>query len=210
MSARSSTRSASRMDISVENNVREVAALARDAYGEIDLWFSNAGRTGPSLPADLADNALWESLWGVHVMSHVYAVREVLPAMLRRGDGYLLQTASLIAMATEADKAAYSVTKHAALALAEWLAVNYRRKGSKVSCFCPGPMLTSMLRAEDYPDDHPVIQRARTPGQVADQLVQAIDQEHFLIVDSPVGQESLGSKSTDYEAWIDRLAVRFG
>lgn len=195
-------------DISEESSVRAVADLARRTYGEIDVWFSNAGRSGPSEFGKIQENAQWEAAWGLHVMSHVYAAREVLPSMLERGDGYLLQTASVIALAMEADKAAYTVTKHAALSLAEWLAVSYRRRGIKVSCFCPGPMATPML-LEGYPDpDHPVRRRALTPEQVADLLVKAIDSERFLILDSSIGTDSLQAKLADYEEWIDTHAAR--
>lgn len=195
-------------DISEESGVRAVADLARRTYGEVDVWFSNAGRSGPSQFGEIQENSQWEAAWGLHVMSHVYAAREVLPSMLERGDGYLLQTASVIALAMESDKAAYNVTKHAALSLAEWLAVSYRRRGIKVSCFCPGPMATPML-LEGYPDpDHPVRRRALTPEQVADLLVKAIDDERFLILDSSIGTDSARAKLTDYEAWIDAQAER--
>lgn len=195
-------------DISQEASVRAVADLARRTYGEVDVWFSNAGRTGPSEFGEVQDNARWEAAWGLHVMSHVYAVREVLPSMLERGDGYLLQTSSVIALAIESDKAAYTVTKHAALSLAEWLAVTYRRRGIKVSCFCPGPMATPML-LKDYPDpDHPVRRRALAPSQVADRLVEAIDSERFLILDSSIGIDSGRARLADYEEWIDAHAAR--
>ena len=101
--------------------------------------------------------------------------------MLVRSDGYLLQTASVVALALHPDKAAYSVTKHAALGLSEWLAATYRPKGIKVSCFCPGPMLTPMLLSDGIPADHPMLQNAATPQEVADRLVGAIDAESFLI-----------------------------
>lgn len=135
-------------------------------------------------------------------MAHLRAAREVLPAMLDRGDGYLIQTASVVALATQPDKAAYSVTKHAALALAEWLAKTYGPRGIKVSCFCPGPMLTPMLLSNDFPPDHPVLTVAATPDEVADRLVHAIDDERFLILDSALGLESLAAKASDYEKWI--------
>lgn len=194
-------------DVTVEDNVRSLAELARRTYGDIDVWFSNAGVTGPSQPARIQENDLWESAWRLHVMSHVYAVREVLPSMLERGDGYLLQTASVVALATMPDKVTYGVTKHAALALAEWLAVTFRQQGIKVSCFCPGAMRTPMLMAEGLPPDHPMMQAASTPEQVAERLVQAIDSERFLILDSTLGTDSLMSKATDYDQWLDDIAV---
>jgi NAD(P)-dependent dehydrogenase (short-subunit alcohol dehydrogenase family) len=196
-------------DITVEANVQAVAELARRTYGEIDLWFSNAGYAGSRQPGDLQGNDLWDRTWNLHVMSHVYATRAVLPAMLARGDGYLVQTASVVALAAQADKAAYSVTKHAALALAEWLALTFRPKGIKVSCFCPGPMLTPMLLSNDYPPDHPVLRAALTPEEAADLLVSSIRQERFLILDSDAGESSLRAKAADYEKWLTDLSSVF-
>jgi NAD(P)-dependent dehydrogenase (short-subunit alcohol dehydrogenase family) len=190
------------VDITDKESVRAVADLARRSYGEIDIWFSNAGYAGPRQPDDLQDDSLWELGWQLHVMAHVHAAREVLPSMLERGDGYLLQTASVVALATQPDKAAYTVTKHAALSLAEWLATTYGPKGIKVSCFCPGAMLTPMLLSNDFPADHPILRTAAAPETVADRLVQAIEEEHFLILDSGVGLESLTAKANDYEQWI--------
>ncbi|MDH6242713.1 SDR family oxidoreductase [Mycobacterium sp. OTB74] len=192
------------VDITIEDNVRAVAELARRTYGEIDIWYSNAGYTGPQQNASIADEQLWDLSWRLHVMSHVYAVREVLPSMLERGDGYLLQTASVVALALHPDKPAYSVTKHAALSFSEWLAATYRPKGIKVSCFCPGPMMTPMLMA-DVPADNPAFQNAATPRQVADRLVNGIDAEEFLILDSSLGRDLLTAKATDYEQWITAM-----
>lgn len=189
-------------DITEAATIGAVADLARRTYGEIDVWFSNAGYAGPRQPGELQDDTVWELNWQLHVMAHLRAAREVLPAMLERGSGYLLQTASVVALATQPDKAAYSVTKHAALALAEWLATTYGPNGIRVSCFCPGPMLTPMLLANDFPPDHPVLTIAATPEQVAERLVRAIDEERFLILDSPLGLESLAAKAADYEKWI--------
>jgi NAD(P)-dependent dehydrogenase (short-subunit alcohol dehydrogenase family) len=193
-------------DITREENVRAVADLARRTYGEIDVWFSNAGYSGPPQAGDLQDNDIWDMTWHLHVMSHVYAARAVLPSMIERGDGYLLQTASIVALSTQPDKATYSVTKHAALALAEWLAVHNRPKGIKVSCFCPGPMNTRMLRSNGFPEDHPVMKMALTPKEVAEILVQGIAAEHFLILPPGTTAQALVEKGTDYEAWLNGTA----
>jgi NAD(P)-dependent dehydrogenase (short-subunit alcohol dehydrogenase family) len=193
-------------DMRTEEGVRAVADLARTTYGEIDVWFSNAGVAGRRGGASIDDNSVWETAWSLHVMSHVYASREVLPSMLERGDGYLLQTASVVGLATDPQKPAYAVSKHAAVALAEWLAVNYRSKGVKVSCFCPGPMLTPMLRSAGLPPEHPIMQSALTPEQVADILVRGIDAERFLIVESDLGPSQLTAKATDYDRWIEDIS----
>ncbi len=194
------------VDITAADSVRAVADVARNTYGEIDIWFSNAGYAGPHQPGDVQDDALWKLSWELHVISHVRAAREVLPSMLERGDGYLLQTASVVALATHPGNAAYAVTKHAALALAEWLATTYRPKGIKVSCFCPGPMLTPMLLTNGPPPDHPMLKDAARPEEVADRLVHAIEAESFLIVDSQLGLDSLTAKATDYDQWLASIA----
>ena len=147
--------------------------------------------------------------WHLHVMSHVYAAREVLPSMVERGEGYLIQTASIVALSAQADKVTYSVTKHAALALSEWLAIHYRSRGVKVSCFCPGAMMTQMLRGNGFADDDPVMLSALPPERVAELLVQGIDAERFLILSDGMTADSLIEKAHDYDAWIDGVGARF-
>jgi NAD(P)-dependent dehydrogenase (short-subunit alcohol dehydrogenase family) len=195
-------------DITNEDNVGAVADLARQAYGPIDIWFSNAGYSGPPQPADLQGNEIWDLTWGLHVMSHVYAARQVLPSMVERGEGYLLQTASVVALTSQPDKVTYSVTKHAALALAEWLAIHYRPKGVRVSCFCPGAMMTQMLRSNGFAADHPVMLSAMSPPDVADLVVRGIDAERFLILGDGVSTAALVEKAEDYDGWIERAGAR--
>jgi NAD(P)-dependent dehydrogenase (short-subunit alcohol dehydrogenase family) len=196
-------------DITAAGSVRAVADLARGTYGEVDLWLSNAGVAGPRQPGNLQDDGLWDLMWRLHVLSHLEAAREVLPAMIARGDGYLLATASSVALSVQPEKAAYSVTKHAALALSEWLAVQYRPLGIKVSCFCPGPMLTRMLLSNQFAAGHPALEQALTPEQVADVVTDGIAAERFLIGTRPGTEHILTDKGTDYDAWIGQAAARF-
>ena len=191
-------------DITSEDTVKAVAELARKTHGRIDVWFSNAGYSGPPEPGDLQSNDIWDMTWRLHVMSHVFAARAVLPEMVKRGEGYLLQTASGVAFGLQLDKVTYSVTKHAALTLCEWLAAHYRPKGVRVSCFCPGPMDTRMFRSNNFSADHPAVRMALTPEQVAEILVGAIDEEKFLILqDGPSNvANALIAKGSDYDAWL--------
>lgn len=190
-------------DITVESNVQRVAALAAERLGPVDVWHSNAGISGPRAASELQDDQIWDTMWRLHVMSHVYAARAVLPSMLARGDGYLLATASNTALSLQAEKLAYSVTKRGALALSEWLAVNFRPKGIKVSCFCPGAVLTRMLTGDALMSGSPALTNARTPEQVAEIVLQGIRDERFLIVTRPGEEEVLNEKATDYDGWID-------
>jgi short-subunit dehydrogenase len=141
-------------------------------------------------------------MWRLHVMAHVYAVRAVLPSMLARGDGYLLQTISRVALSAHPGKAAYSVTKHAGLAFGEWLAIHFRPRGVKVSCFCPGAMRTPMLVANDLAEDDPRLAKALSPEAVVDLVVAGIEAERFLILTPDAGLEPLAQRVDDWDAWL--------
>src|SRR5262245_20552334 len=135
-------------DVGVESEIRELVAQAINHYGRIDLFCSNAGITGA--PGGLeASNEAWRQIWEVNMMAHLYAARAVLPEMLARGEGYLLQTVSAAGLLTQIGAAPYAVTKHAALAFAEWLAITYGDAGIKVSCLCPQGVRTKMLLGEE-------------------------------------------------------------
>lgn len=189
-------------DISLEESVGLVVDRARSAVGEIDVWFSNAGISSPRRPGRIPGNDEWERMWKLHVMSHVYAARAVVPSMVARGDGYLLQTVSRVALAAHPGKAAYSVTKHASLAFGEWLAIHLPPRGIKVSCFCPGAMRTDMLLANGFTDDDPTVMAAMAPEDVADLLIDGLDREQFLILTPDACAGLLASKAADYDAWL--------
>jgi NAD(P)-dependent dehydrogenase (short-subunit alcohol dehydrogenase family) len=196
-------------DVTVEADVQRLAATAAAELGPVDLWHSNAGFAGRREPGSLQDDATWDRMWRLHVLAHLFAARAVLPSMLARGDGYLLATASTTALSTQVEKAAYGVTKRGALALSEWLAISYRGKGIKVSCYCPGAMLTRMFAANGYSEDSPAYQGALTPEQVADVIVKGIEAEEFLILNNPADVAVLADKAADYDGWIDTKTASF-
>jgi NAD(P)-dependent dehydrogenase (short-subunit alcohol dehydrogenase family) len=196
-----------RADMTLESDVQNVVKMAEDAYGPIDIWFSNAGISARRLPGVIPDNEEWQQMWSLHVMAHVYAARAVLPQMVERGSGYLLQTVSRVAIRSHPGKAAYSVTKHASLALGEWLAIHYRPLGVRISCFCPGAMNTPMLLRNERSLDDLVMKNALSPEQVAELLVKGIESEQFLILTPDADVQPLADRANDYEAWLDsRLA----
>jgi len=193
-------------DVSVEADVQHLVAETERELGPIDLFHSNAG-IGVDGSIFAADE-LWDRIWKVNTMAHVYAARAVLPGMLDRGEGYLVSTASAAGLLTQIGNASYSVTKHAAVALAEWLAVTYGDRGIKVSCLCPQGVNTNMLRGSTSDIDRSSASAVRAggdvlePEQVADVVVQAIRDETFLILPHPEVLEYLRRKTSDYDRWL--------
>ncbi|HEV8345877.1 MAG TPA: SDR family oxidoreductase [Vicinamibacterales bacterium] len=187
-------------DVSRESDVaRLVAQTATDA-GPIDLFCSNAGIaiTG----GEETVNVDWQRCWDVNVMAHVYAARHVLPGMLARGEGYLLQTVSAAGLLTHIQSATYSVTKHASLAFAEWLAIAYGDRGIKVSALCPQGVRTDMLRRAALEGRGFLVDGALEPEQVAEEVVKGLADERFLILPHPDVGEYFRRKATDYDRWL--------
>ncbi len=197
-------------DVSVEAQIADLVERATAAYGPIDLFCSNAGVAvdgGPETP-----DADWRRIWDVNVMAHVYAARAVLPGMLARGRGYLLQTASAAGLLTQIGSAPYSVTKHAAVAFAEWLAITHGAAGIKVSCLCPLGVDTAMLRAAPGGVGEMLRANALPPDAVAEAVVAGLCDECFLILPHPEVAEFFRRKASDYDRWLrgmQRLHARY-
>jgi NAD(P)-dependent dehydrogenase (short-subunit alcohol dehydrogenase family) len=190
-------------NVAEEADVQAVVAKAAETFGPVDLFFSNAGiGTGGSV--DATDEA-WQMTWDVNLMAHVYAARACLPHMLERGDGYLCSTASAAGLLTNLGAAPYAVTKHAAVALAEWLAITYGDAGIKVSCLCPQGVRTPMLLGgigQDAGDAVLASGGMLEPEEVADVVVQAIGDERFLILPHPEVAKYMERRATDHERWL--------
>lgn len=186
------------VDVSVEADIINLIEKSRERYGPIDLFCSNAG-IGTDGGAEVSD-ADWQRIWNINFMAHVYAARAVLPEMLERGEGYLLQTASAAGLLTQIGSAPYSVTKHAAVAFAEWLAITYGEQGLKVSCLCPQGVRTNML--ERARGGGFLREGALEPDKVADIVVRGLAEERFLILPHPEVAEYFRRKSDDYDRWI--------
>jgi NAD(P)-dependent dehydrogenase (short-subunit alcohol dehydrogenase family) len=173
-----------------------------ERFGPIDLLVCNAG-IGAMAGVDAPDE-VWQRMWDVNVMAHVRAVRAVLPSMLARGEGYVLTTASAAGLLTQIGDAPYSVTKHAAVALAEWLAITHGDEGLKVSCLCPQGVDTDLLRAATggVSGDVVTAQGVITPEEVADAVIDGLRDERFLILPHPEVATYLGRKVGDPDRWI--------
>ena len=135
-------------------------------------------------------------------MAHVYSARAVLPAMVERGEGYLLHTASAAGLLTNLGAAPYAVTKHGAVALAEWLAITYGDAGIKVSCLCPQGVRTNMLLGAGPEGDALLAATAIEPEDVADAVVAGLAAERFLILPHPEVAEYIQRKAGDYDRWL--------
>lgn len=199
------------VDVAVEADVIRLVETATARFGPIDLFCSNAG-IGTAGGVDASD-ADWQRTWDVNVMAHVYAARAVLPGMLARGEGYLLQTASAAGLLTQIGSAPYSVTKHAAVAFAEWLSVTHGAAGIKVSCLCPQGVETEMLRQAAGGVGAMLRANALTADAVADAVVAGLAEERFLILPHPEVAEYFQHKAQDYNRWIRgmrRLQEKFG
>ncbi len=187
-------------DVGVEADIVRLVKTATDACGPIDLFCSNAGIF--TLGGVETPDAEWDRIWRINVMAHVWTARAVLPGMLARKEGYLLQTASAAGLVTQVGSAPYSLTKHAAVALAEWLSITYGAAGIKVSCLCPLGVKTEMLRTSTGPIADMLRETALGPEAVADAVVKGLAEERFLILPHPEVAEYFRRKSDDYDRWL--------
>lgn len=193
-----------RTDVGDEAQVRAMVETAAGELGPVGLMCSNAGiGTGAGLAATAEQ---WAATWAVNVQAHVYAARAVLPAMLDRGEGYLLHTCSAAGLLTQPGDAPYAVTKHAAVAFAEWLALTYGDQGIRVSALCPQGVRTPLL--VESLDDHlagkavAAAGKILEPEEVADAVVAGLDAERFLILPHPEVAKHVRRKADDPDRWL--------
>ncbi len=190
-------------DVSDEAQLKALADLAVAEGGQIDLFCSNAGVIVSG--SEQAPDADWELAWGVNVMAHVYAARAVLPAMLERGEGYLLNTCSAAGLLTSLGAAPYAASKHAAVAFSEWLAITYGSKGIGVSALCPQGVRTKMIEdaiasgSGDAVGSGGDLMEAQ---QVADIVMTGLAEDRFLILTHPETQTYAERKVGDVDRWI--------
>jgi NAD(P)-dependent dehydrogenase (short-subunit alcohol dehydrogenase family) len=197
-------------DVSHEQEIRNVVTQTERAAGPIDLFCSNAGIavSDPDFEnAVSASDAIWERNWRIHVMAHVYAARAVLPGMIARKKGYLLNTVSAAGLLSQIGSGTYSATKHAAIGLAEHLAITHKDHGVKVSVLCPQAVRTAMLGdSENDAGKSAAVDGVLTPEQVAEAVVQGLHNETFLILPHPQVAQYILKKAGEYDRWIGGMA----
>src|ERR1700686_1882156 len=184
-------------DVGPEEDIKALIAAARAKYGPIDVFFSNAGLSRKG--QESASDADWDVSWRVHVMSHVFAARALVPGMLARGSGYLLNTASAAGLLASLNSMPYGVTKHAAVALAEHLAIQYGDRGIRVSVLCPQSVQTGMTTPGPSAAR---VDGVMVPAEVARIVIEAMEAERFLILSHPQVHEYMPRKASNAERWL--------
>lgn len=185
-------------DVSKEEDIQRLIETVEGEHGPIDLFCSNAG-IGIAGGAEVSNEG-WQDIWDINVMAHVWAARHVIPKMVERGGGYLLNTASAAGLLSQIGSAPYAVTKHAAVGLAEWLALTHGDDGIKVSVLCPQAVRTAMTAGNE--DGVASIDGMMEPPEVAEACVRTIDEENFLVLPHPEVLEYMRNKTGDYDRWI--------
>jgi NAD(P)-dependent dehydrogenase (short-subunit alcohol dehydrogenase family) len=191
-------------DVSKEADIQRLVREAETRFGRVDVFFSNAGifRQG-----DIhAPDADWERNWKTHVMAHVYAARAVVDKMVERGEGYFLVTASAAGLLNIVESATYGVSKHGAVAFAEWLAIAYGRRGLRVSCLCPQAVMTDMFQGGGGSAG---LDGALTVEQVMDEIVKVMAAEKFLILPHPRVLDYMRIKTAEYDRWLGGMQKLF-
>lgn len=185
-------------DISQEEGVKGIIDDVLAQEGHIDLFCSNAGIAIGAGPE--TEDRHWDLINRINVMSHVWAARHLLPHFLSRGQGYFLNTASAAGLLTELHSAPYAVTKHAALAFAEWLAVTYGDRGIKVSALCPEGVWTPMI------ENAPILQQtAISTDELVEKTLEVLRRESFLVVTHATTLPSFQNKASNYDEWLSKL-----
>ena len=195
-------------DVSSESAVGGLVSRAEERFGRVDVFCSNAGIA--LFGDENSPDDDWRRSWDIHVMAHVYAARAVIPGMLERGSGYLVNTSSAAGLLTHIHSATYAVTKHAAVAFAECLSIRYGPRGVRVSVLCPQAVRTAMTAGQE--DGVASVDGMIEAEEVADCVVATMEREEFLILPHPVVREYVKRKAADPDRWLrgmSRLAQEY-
>lgn len=186
-------------DVASEGSVISLIDQTESTVGPIDLFCLNAGIAGGA--GSDVPNEIWDQMIDINFKSHLYTTRELVPRMLGRGGGYLLHTASAAGLLTEISSAPYAVTKHAVVALAEWLSIAHGPQGLKVSCLCPQGVQTRMIEA-DHPSAAMLREGSISAEALAEVVIEGLAKETFLILPHPEVERFIQNKAGNYDGWI--------
>jgi NAD(P)-dependent dehydrogenase (short-subunit alcohol dehydrogenase family) len=189
------------IDVSKEADIQNLIESVEADHGPIDLFCSNAG-IGVAGGMEVANDE-WQRIWDINLMAHVYAARHLVPKMIERGGGYLLNTASAAGLLSQIGSAPYAVTKHAAVSLAEWLAITHGEQGIKVSVLCPQSVRTAMTAGQE--DGVAAINGMMEPEDVAEECLRTIQAEQFLVLPHKEVLTYMRRKTEDYDRWISGM-----
>ncbi|WP_122073748.1 SDR family oxidoreductase [Pseudophaeobacter sp. EL27] len=186
------------LDASSEDSIKALIDTVENSIAPIDLFCSNAGIL--TMGGFEVSNEEWQKIWDINVMSHVWAARHLVPLMMERGGGYMLNTASAAGLLNQIGAAPYGVTKHAAVGFAEWLAITYGDQGLGVSVLCPQAVRSEMTRG--FEDSVASLDGMLEPDLVADYCVKAIENNEFLVLPHPQVKDYMQAKAANYGRWI--------
>ena len=189
-------------NVECENSINNLFEFVLNKYTKIDYFFSNAGIL--SLGDENSSNLDWEKNWKLHLMSHVFVSRKLLPIFKTQNFGYLLITASAAGLLTHIDSITYSVTKHSAIAFAEWIAINNRKHDFHVSVICPQAVRTNMTKGREK--DVAALDGMLEPDFLVKKIQEGIDKKQFLILPHSEVQNYIEKKSSNYDKWINGMA----
>ncbi len=189
------------VDVGSEADLTAMLASVEEDLGPIDVLCNNAGIASGGSPLEIPIEE-WQRQWDINVMSHVYAIRAVLPSMLARGEGHILHTASMAGILTSHGNAHYATSKHAVVGLAEWMAITYHDAGIRTYLLAPLGVRTPMLGDTDSEWARTAAGPIAEPEDVAQQVIDAFGEERFLILTNPIAREWMEFKTKDPEKWL--------
>jgi len=192
-------------DVSQEQDVKDFIDLTEAANGPVDIYCSNAGLGfSDNGHAANSDNQAWETSWQVNLMGSVYAARALLPNWVERGSGNFVITASAAGLLNQIGSATYSVTKHAAVGLAEAIGITHYDDGIRAHCICPQFVRSNMTKGMSFAENHK--DGLLEPSDVANALKKAIENDEFMVLSHPTVAEYFKAKANDYNGWITGMA----
>ncbi len=189
------------VDVGNEAEITEMLERVENDHGPIDLLCNNAGIASGGDPLATPIDE-WQKQWDINVMSHVYAIRAVLPSMLARGEGHIQHTASMAGILTSHGNAPYATSKHAVVGLAEWMSITYHDQGIRTYLLAPLGVRTPMLPDADSEWARSAAGPIRDPEEVAQQVTDAFAEERFLILTDEIAQSWMEFKTNDSEKWL--------